>query len=220
MAKKTPPFLLVEFHSRARWSRSAKAPNTSGIGRVRRRVRIADKHLQPRRGPLGASHTRTVPPQGSGWDVRSGVPDTSSCYKTVVTGPSHGTEWEHLHAICDWIMVNAGRGAAGRPPKQAVAIGYAIQRGGPQKMMPAIKTTRATFIRRVRPTGFPPLGPSPARTTPTTRSAASSSQTREFIGTPCAAASSNPLVFQITGGSKWANSAKRSRVGSNRPWAD
>jgi hypothetical protein len=31
-------------------------------------------------------------------------------------------------------------------------------------MMPAIKTTRATFIRPVRPTGFPPLGPSPVRT--------------------------------------------------------
>ena len=54
----------------------------------------------------------------------------------------------------------------------------------PQRMMPAIKTTRATFIRRVRPTGFPPLGPSPARTTPTTRSTVSPSQTREFTGTP------------------------------------
>ena len=60
----------------------------------------------------------------------------------------------------------------------------------PQRMMPAIKTTRATLIRRVRPTGFPPLGPSPARTTPTTRSTVSPSQTREFIGAPYAAASS------------------------------
>ena len=59
----------------------------------------------------------------------------------------------------------------------------------PQRMMPAIKTTRATFIRRVRPTGFPPLGPSPARTTPTTRSTVSPSQTRDFIDTPYAAAS-------------------------------
>jgi|GEM_PF-4665360 hypothetical protein len=57
----------------------------------------------------------------------------------------------------------------------------------PQRMMPAIKTTRATFIRRVRPTGFPPLGPSPARTTPTTRSTVSPSQAREFIGTPLSA---------------------------------
>lgn len=54
----------------------------------------------------------------------------------------------------------------------------------PQRMMPAIKTTRATFIRRVRPTGFPPLGPSPARTTPTTRSTVSPSQTKEFIVFP------------------------------------
>jgi hypothetical protein len=59
----------------------------------------------------------------------------------------------------------------------------------PQRMMPAIKTTRATFIRRVRPTGFPPLGPSPARTTPTTRSTVSPSQAKEFIGTPYAASS-------------------------------
>jgi hypothetical protein len=34
------------------------------------------------------------------------------------------------------------------------------------------------------------LGPSPARTTPTTRSTVSPSQRREFMGTPYAAASS------------------------------
>lgn len=95
------------------------------------------------------------------------------------------------------VIPKPGRGIRGLIRDRLLSVGLTSIQGlsaektprAPQRMMPAIKTTRATFIRRVRPTGFPPLGPSPARTTPTTRSTVSPSQTREFIGTPYAASS-------------------------------